>query len=85
MIIEEIEIKEEVFIKKENCSSSSLEETCSWYVQQEDIQVENTENKGRNLWLFVYIYSNYLCFLDFSLKFLNQTAYFIKPITHVWF
>ena len=49
LIIEEIEIKEEVFIKKENCSSSSLEETCSWYVQQEDIQVENTENKGRNL------------------------------------
>ena len=49
LIMEEIEIKEEeVFIKKENCSSSSLEETCNWYVQQEDIQVENTENKGRN-------------------------------------
>ena len=49
LIMEEIEIKEEEdFIKKENCSSSSLEETCTWYVQQEDIQVENTENKGRN-------------------------------------
>ena len=49
LIMEEIEIKEaEVFIKKENCSPSSLEETCTWDVQQEDIQVENTENKGRN-------------------------------------
>ena len=51
LIMEEIDLKEEEedFIKKENYSSSSLEETCTWYVQQEDILFENTENKGRNL------------------------------------
>ena len=44
-IMEEIEIKEEeVFIKEEICSSSSLQEACTstWDVQEEDVQMENT-------------------------------------------
>ena len=48
MIMEEIEIKEEkVIIKEEICSSSSLEETCTWDVQEEDVKMENTEIKGK--------------------------------------
>ena len=48
MILEEIEIKEEkVIIKEEVCPSSSLEETCTWKVQEEDVKIENTEIKGK--------------------------------------
>ena len=48
MIMEEIEIKEEkVIIKEEICSSSSLEETCTWKVQEEDVKIVNTEIKGK--------------------------------------
>ena len=48
MILEEIEIKEEeVSIKEEICSSSSLEETCTWDVQEEDVKMENTDIKGK--------------------------------------
>ena len=49
LIMEEIEIKEEeVFIKEEMCSSSILEETCTWDVQEEDVQMEKAEIKGGN-------------------------------------
>ena len=49
LIMEEIEIKEEeVFIKEEMCSSSILEETCTWDVQEEDVQMEKAEIKGEN-------------------------------------
>ena len=35
LIMEEIDIKEEeVFIKEEICSSSSLEETCTWNMKK---------------------------------------------------
>ena len=48
LIMEETEIKdEEISIKKEICSSSSLEETCTWDVQEEDVKMENTEIKGK--------------------------------------
>ena len=48
MILEEIEIKEEeVIIKEEVCPSSSLEETCTWDMQEEDVKMENTEIKGK--------------------------------------
>ena len=42
MIIEEIEIKGEIFIKKEICVSFSLDETCTWD-NEEDVNMENTE------------------------------------------
>ena len=49
LTMEEIEIKkEEVFIKEEMCSSSILEETCTWDVQEEDVQMEKAEIKGEN-------------------------------------
>jgi len=49
MVMEEIDIKkEEIFVKEELCSSSSLEETCTWDVQEEDIQMENRELKGKD-------------------------------------
>ena len=48
MIMEEIEIKEEkVIIKEDICSSSSLQETCTWDVKEEDVKIENTEMKGK--------------------------------------
>ena len=47
LIMEETEIKdEEISIKKEICSSSSLEETCTWKVKEEDVKIVNTEIKG---------------------------------------
>ena len=50
LIVEEIKIKEEeeVFIKEEICSSSSLEETCTWDVHEEDVKMENTQSKGKD-------------------------------------
>ena len=49
MVMEEIDIKkEEIFVKEELSSSSSLEETCTWDVQEEDIQMENRELKGKD-------------------------------------
>ena len=49
MVMEEIDIKkEEIFVKEELCSSSSLEETCTWDAQEEDIQMENRELKGKD-------------------------------------
>ena len=50
LIMEEIDIKEEeeVFIKEEICSSSSLEETCTWDVHEEDVKMENTQSKGKD-------------------------------------
>ena len=48
MISEKIVIKkEELIIEEEICSSSSLEETCTWDVQEEDVKMENTEIKGK--------------------------------------
>ena len=47
LIMEEIDIKEEeVFIKEEICSSSSLEET--WDVHEEIVKMENTQSKGKD-------------------------------------
>ena len=48
MTKEEIGIKEGIVLsKKEICPSSSLEETCTWKVQEKDVQMENTEIKGK--------------------------------------
>lgn len=48
LISDKIVIKEEeLIIKEEICSSSSLEETCTWDVQEEDVKMENTEIKGK--------------------------------------
>ncbi len=42
----EIMKEEIVLIKKEICPSSSLEEACTWDVQEE-VKIENTEIKGK--------------------------------------
>ena len=42
----EIEIKEKI------CSSYRLVETCTEDVQEDDVQMENEEIKGGNLWPF---------------------------------
>ena len=34
--------------KKEMCSSSSLEETCTWDVQEEDVKIKSTQLKGKD-------------------------------------
>ena len=34
-------------MEETNCSSSNLEETCTWNVHEEDVKMENTENKGK--------------------------------------
>ena len=48
LISDKIVIKEEeLIIEEEICSSSSLEETCTWDVQEEDVKMENTEIKGK--------------------------------------
>ena len=48
LILDKIVIKEEeLIIEEEICSSSSLEETCTWDVQEEDVKMENTEIKGK--------------------------------------
>ena len=48
LIMDKIVIKEEeLIIEEEICSSSSLEETCTWDVQEEDVKMENTEIKGK--------------------------------------
>ena len=47
LILAEIEIKEEEFIFQEEIGpSSSLEETCTWDVQEEDVKMEDTEITG---------------------------------------
>ena len=47
--MEKVKIKEEeVFIKEEICSSCSSEETCARYVEEDDVKMENTENKGKD-------------------------------------
>ena len=47
LISEKIVIKEEeLIIEEEICSSSSLEETCTWKVKEEDVKIVNTEIKG---------------------------------------
>ena len=49
LVMEEIDVKkEEIFVKEELFHSSSLEETCTWDVQEEDIQMENREFKGKD-------------------------------------
>ena len=48
LISDKIVIKEEeLIIEEERCSSSSLEETCTWDVKEEDVKIENTEMKGK--------------------------------------
>ena len=43
--IKEIDIKDK--IKEEICPFSTVEETCTVYVQEEDVKIENTEIKGK--------------------------------------
>ena len=59
-IFEEIEIKkEEVFIREEICSSSSLQDICTWDVQEEYFMMENTKITGNK---FVYINEKFIFF-----------------------
>ena len=44
--MEKIEIKEES--QEEILPSSIVEDTCTVYIQEEDVKVEITENKGKN-------------------------------------
>ena len=46
--IKEKGIKEEiVFIKKDILPSSTVEETCTVYVQEEDVEMDNASIKGK--------------------------------------
>ena len=47
MNIEEFEIKEEIVsIKVEILPSSTAEDTCTFYLQKDDIKMEDTEKQG---------------------------------------
>ena len=59
LILDKIVIKEEeLIIEEEICSSSSLEETCTWDVQEEDVKMENTEIKGKVPFQIAIVLSN---------------------------
>ena len=57
-------------MEETNCSSSNLEETCTWNVHEEDVKMENTENKGKA--------ENYqdqnLVFFLFNCKFIHYVS-----------
>ena len=63
-------IKKELIMEETNCSSSNLEETCTWNVHEEDVKMENTENKGKA--------ENYqdqnLVFFLFNCKFIHYVS-----------
>ena len=60
--IKEIDKKEEISIQEEILPSSTVEDTCTVYLQEEDVGMDATETKGKN-WrnpLFImniYLYS----------------------------
>ena len=59
LISDKIVIKEEeLIIEEEICSSSSLEETCTWDMQEEDVKMENTEIKGKVPFQVAIVLSN---------------------------
>ena len=47
--IEEIDKKEEISIQEEILPSSTVEDTCTVYLQEEDVGMDATEIKGKHL------------------------------------
>ena len=45
--MEEIDIKEEISIQEEILLSSTVEDTCTVYLQEEDLGMDATEIKGK--------------------------------------
>ena len=53
LILDEINIKDKISIKKEICPSSSSEEACIWD-EEKHFTVENTENAGKLKFIKIY-------------------------------
>ena len=49
--IEEIYIKEKICIQEEILPSFTVEDTCTVYLQEEDVKMKFTEIKGKNRYL----------------------------------
>ena len=69
--IKEIDKKEEISIQEEILPSFTLEDTCTVYLQEEDVGMDATEIKGkhlRNTIIHIFIYHEYVSIYSFDMN-----------------
>ena len=72
--IKEIDKKEEISIQEDILPSSTVEDTCTVYLQEEDVGMDATEIKGKH-WRNPIIYSFIYIFIYIYIQTLEKTYY----------